>query len=210
MNQKDYWNSVSETKQFTAPLQITKLAGHVALDARIVDVGCGYGRTLDELYQLGYTNLIGIDFSQGMIERGKQQFPYLDLRLKQNETIDLPDHSADAVILFSVLTCMVENTEQEFLISEIRRILKPDGIIYVKDFLLNTDERNLARYQNYQEKYGIYGAFELPEGAILRHHSEDWIKELLKDFQTLDWERVTFTTMNGNQSNGFYYLGKNA
>lgn len=210
MNQKEYWNSVSETKQFTAPLQITKFAKHVSSNANIVDVGCGYGRTLEELYQLGYTNLIGIDFSQGMIERGKQQFPHLDLRLKEDARIDLPDHSVDAVILFSVLTCIVENREQQFLISEIRRILKPDGIIYVKDFLLNTDERNLARYQKFHEKYGTYGAFELPEGAILRHHSEEWIQELLTDFKPLEFEHVTFTTMNGNQSNGFYYLGKNA
>lgn len=210
MNQKEYWNNVSETKQFTAPLQITKFAKHVSSTANIVDVGCGYGRTLDELYQLGYTNLIGIDFSQGMIERGKQQFPHLDLRLKEDARIDLPDHSVDAVILFSVLTCIVDNQEQQFLISEIRRILKPDGILYIKDFLLNTDERNLARYQKFHEKYGTYGAFELPEGAILRHHSKEWIQELLVDFKPLEFEHVTFTTMNGNQSNGFYYLGKNA
>ncbi len=171
-------------------------------------MGCGYGRTLDELYHNGYHNLIGIDFSKGMIERGKQQFPYLDLRVKDNEKISLPDASVDAVILFAVLTCIQTNEEQKQLLTEIKRVLKPQGILYVNDFLLNTDERNLTRYAEYKEAYGIYGVFELPEGAVCRHHDEAWIKQLLKDFSEQEYSHLTFTTMNGNQSNGFYFIGQ--
>ena len=54
MEQKDYWNSVSETKQFTTPFQTNEFANHLSRNAVILDVGCGYGRTLDELYCLGY------------------------------------------------------------------------------------------------------------------------------------------------------------
>lgn len=208
MEQKDYWNSVSETKQFTTPFQANEFANYLDLNAVILDVGCGYGRILNELHHLGYRHLIGMDFSQGMIERGKQQAPYLDLRLKKDAGIDLPDHSIDAVILFAVLTCIKSNEEQQALISEINRVLKPDGILYINDFLINSDERNQARYQSFEEKYGIYGVFELPEGAVLRHHSEKWLKELLADFSTLKYERLTFTTMNGHKSNGFYFIGR--
>lgn len=208
MEQKNYWNSVSETKQFTTPFQAEEFAGHVGRTAHILDVGCGYGRTLNELYQMGYENLTGIDFSEGMIQRGHALFPYLDLRVKKEGSIDLPDQSVDAVILFAVLTCICSSREQEALIQDIRRVLKPDGILYVNDFLLNTDERNLARYEKYQEKYGIYGVFELPEGAVLRHHSDAWIRELLSGFSCLKYQHLTFTTMNGHISNGFYYIGR--
>ncbi|MDE6318747.1 MAG: class I SAM-dependent methyltransferase, partial [Lachnospiraceae bacterium] len=143
MKQNEYWNSVSEKKEFTTPFQVEAFSKYVSKDSCILDVGCGYGRTLDELYHYGYHNLIGIDFSSGMIERGKQQFPYLDLRVKEDAKIALPDASVDAVILFAVLTCIRTNEEQEQLLSEIRRVLKPHGILYVNDFLLNTDERKL-------------------------------------------------------------------
>ncbi|MBQ8184685.1 MAG: class I SAM-dependent methyltransferase [Lachnospiraceae bacterium] len=83
MEQNAYWNSVSETKQFTTPFQADVFARHVAGDQAILDVGCGYGRTLQELWELGYQNLTGIDFSQGMIDRGHRMFPHLDLRLKE-------------------------------------------------------------------------------------------------------------------------------
>lgn len=208
MEQQEYWDSVSKKKEFTTPFHAEEFTKHVKNQDAILDVGCGYGRTLDELYQIGYHNLIGTDFSEGMIERGKRQFPYLDLRVKKNADIDLPNDSVDAIILFAVLTCIRENTEQKNLIKEIKRVLKPNGILYVNDFLLNTDERNIMRYQEFQNKYGIYGIFELPEGAVCRHHSEQWINEILTGFTTIKYKHLIFTTMNGNKSNGFYFIGK--
>lgn len=207
MEQRDYWDSVSEKKEFTTPFQADSFSKYVSKGARVADIGCGYGRTLIELAKLGYTNLIGLDFSGGMIERGKREFPSLDLRVKTDDTIDLPDESVDAVILFAVLTCIASNIDQKKLIAEIHRVLKPCGILYVNDFILNTDERNRNRYKQYEEKYGCYGVFELPEGAVVRHHSEEHIRVLLKDFSQKEYERLTFTTMNGNKSSGFYFIG---
>ena len=87
-------------------------------------------------------------------------------------------------------------------------VLRPGGILYINDFLLNTDERNRKRYEEFADKYGKYGVFELPEGAVCRHHEEEWIFELLSGFERLKYEHLVFTTMNGNQSNGFYFIGK--
>lgn len=208
MEQKKYWDCVSDQKEFTTPFQADAFCKYVSSSSLVLDVGCGYGRTLDELYQMGFHNLIGIDFSKGMICRGQTQFPYLDLRVKESGPIDLPAQSVDAVILFAVLTCIRENAEQEQLISDIKRVLKPNGILYVNDFLFNTDERNLTRYQKFQKKYDNYGVFELPDGAVCRHHDEVWIKRLLSEFKEEMYERLTFTTMNGNRSNGFCYIGR--
>ena len=93
MKQREYWDRVSEEKEFTTPFQTKAFGKYVKKKDRILDVGCGYGRTLNELQQEGFCNLVGIDFSAGMIERGRQQFPDLDLRVKESETIDLPDQS---------------------------------------------------------------------------------------------------------------------
>lgn len=208
MKQKEYWDCAAPKKVFTTPFQAEAFSRYVKKEARILDVGCGYGRTLDELYHRGCRSLTGIDFSDGMIARGKQEFPYLDLRVMEHDTIPFPDASVDAVILFAVLTCIRTNEKQEQLLSEIRRVLKPQGILYVNDFLLNTDERNLLRYEKFRDVYGTYGVFELPEGAVCRHHEESWIRTLLQDFEELEYRRLTFTTMNGHTSNGFYFIGK--
>ena len=66
----------------------------------------------------------------------------------------------------------------------------------------------MNRYKEFEEKYNIYGVFELPKGGIFRHHTEQWIKELLGEFNQLQYQKLVFTTMNGNKSNAFFYIGR--
>jgi SAM-dependent methyltransferase len=181
---------------------------HVSREASILDIGCGYGRTLNELHDAGFENLFGVDFSQGMIDRGQRLHPYLDLRKNDGHTLPFEDGVFDAVILIAVLTCIAESEGQRQLISEIERVLKDDGILYINDYLLNTDQRNIERYNRAKDKYGVYGIFELPEGAVVRHHTQDHIFDITAGFNQLVFETIVYTTMNGNRSNGFYYIGR--
>ena len=174
---------------------------------KILDVGCGYGRTLNELHNNGFTDLIGVDFSEKMIKRGLKLYPYLKLIKNNGETLPFLDDKFDAVILIGVLTSNFQNKEQENLIREISRVLKSNGKLYLSDFLLNDDARNLKRYQRYEDKYKIYGVFELPEGLTLRHHTIKHVAKLTDEFEELLFEKTVFKTMNGNISNGFYYIG---
>ena len=74
--------------------------------------------------------------------------------------------------------------------------------------LINTDQRNIVRYNKFKDKYDSYGVFELPEGAILKHHSEKLIAQLTQTFQRLWYKKFEVTTMNGNKSNAFQYIGR--
>ena len=84
----------------------------------------------------------------------------------------------------------------------------PGGLVYISDLLLNSDARNVGRYQQFVREFGTYGAFRLPEGVVVRHHSAEWIRSLTANFTQLKYERFTVTTMNGNQSEAFQYLGR--
>ncbi len=216
-DQEKYWDKAAEEKKFPTPFQIEEFETYVSKEtrtlenlrfSRILEVGCGYGRILNELYNHDFRNLTGIDYSQGMIDRGLKSYPYLNLIKTDGENIPFHDNEFDAVILISVLTSNIKDEEQENLISEILRVLKEGGVLYFADFLINQDERNLERYSKYKNKYGVYGIFELPEGAVLRHHTEEHILKLTEGFQKLVFEKTVYTTMNGNKSNGFYYIGK--
>jgi ubiquinone/menaquinone biosynthesis C-methylase UbiE len=206
--QNEYWNKVAPKKEFTTPFKIDLFKKHVSKNNKILDYGCGYGRTLKVLQDNGYINLSGVDFSEKMIERAKKENPLIDCRTVKNNKLMYEDNSFDAVLLLAVLTCVINNEEQEMIMKEIKRVLKPNGIIYINDFLINNDNRNLERYNKFKEKYNCYGVFELDEGAVLRHFDEKRIQELTNDFNMLLYEKVVYTTMNGNKSNGFNYIGK--
>jgi ubiquinone/menaquinone biosynthesis C-methylase UbiE len=207
MNQDSYWNKVAGEKEFTTPFQINVFEKYVSRKSKILDVGCGYGRTLDELHKCGFKNLFGVDFSQGMIDRGRKLYPHLDMK-KSNGKLPFDDDTFDSVLLLAVLTCIIEDEDQKKCINEIQRVLKYNGILYINDFMINEDQRNSERYDKYKDKYGKYGIFELPEGAVVRHHTKNHISKMTKGFQGIVFEPVIYTTMNGNKSNGFYYLGK--
>jgi AcrR family transcriptional regulator/ubiquinone/menaquinone biosynthesis C-methylase UbiE len=206
--QEKYWDKLAEEKEFPTPFHIEEFEKYASRDMNILDVGCGYGRTLNKLYNNGFKNLSGVDYSQGMIDRGLKLYPHLNLIKNDGDKIPFPDGEFDSVLLIGVLTSNVEDDAQENLISEISRVLKGDGILYIADFLINQDERNLKRYQKYEDEYGIYGVFKLDEGLVLRHHTEEHILELIKDYKKVVFEKTVYETMNGHKSNGFYYLGK--
>lgn len=207
-NQSQYWDNVSTDKEFTTPMQIELFSAYVDKDARVLDHGCGYGRILHELQQAGYTRLYGTDSSPKMIERASKEYANISFAVSDGEHIPFESDSFDAVLLVAVMTSVIANEAQEKMIAELKRVLKPGGFIYINDFLLNQDERNITRYKKFEDRYGEYGVFELPEGAVCRHHSRSWIDHLLKDFQQISYEETVYKTMNGHHSNGFYYLGK--
>lgn len=174
------------------------------MGARILDFGCGYGRTLAELAGAGYTDLTGIDFSEPLIRRGLEEHPGLNLHAYPGGPLPYADDAFDAAIMLAVMTCMTETRAQAEALLELKRVLKPGGLLYVNDFLLNRDRRNLDRYQVGQEKYGIYGIFDVDDGGTLRHHDRNHMEALFSGFTTLAFEEVVYETMHGHHSNGFY------
>jgi len=207
-SQIPYWDRVAHEKRFSHPLRLDWLEKYSDKQARILDYGCGYGRTLAELSDAGYENLFGMDFSEAMLGRCRREVPQSKLIRNDGNALPLKDGSFDAVLLFAVLTCIPDSSEQRVLLRAIEQVLRPGGLIYLSDLLLNDDERNRERYQRFAEGYKCYGVFELPEGVAVRHHQREWIEELTSSFRQLEYQPFTVTTMNGNTSAAFQYLGR--
>lgn len=207
-HQFDYWNRTGPSKPFGHPLNLERLSRHLSLSSRILDLGCGYGRVLGLLFEHGYRDLIGLDPAPAMIEMARARFPGIEFKeLNRAPLIPLPDNSVDATILFSVLTCVPTDEGQRSIVDEVRRVLRPRGLLYISDLCLQDDARNRERYARDELKYGIYGVFDLPEGVTVRHHDQRWIEELTQDFVCVGLDPVDVLTMNGNVAKAFQWFG---
>jgi SAM-dependent methyltransferase len=206
--QKPYWDAVAELKTFAHPLNLDCLQRLLPKEPRILDFGCGYGRTCAELHAHGYRHVIGLDISEKMIARGRSLFPELDLRVQSGDTLDFPAETFDACILFAVLTCIVTDSGQQRTIAELNRILRPGGVLYVSDYPLQADERNRNRYQEFSNTYKTFGVFQLPDGGVVRHHDMDAIHRLLSAFEIVDEEFVEVLTMNSNSARVFQIVAQ--
>lgn len=210
--QLDYWDTEGPRKVFGHPLNLERVSQWLSHESRILDFGCGYGRSLGELFDSGYRNLIGFDFSPAMIAAARTRFPQIEFHELQGSStvtssIPLPDASVDGALLFSVLTCVPTDEGQRELIAELRRVLRAGGLLYISDLWLQSDERNLARYARDEAKYGKYGVFDLPEGVTVRHHDPDWITTLTSDFEQVALDEIEVLTMNRNPAHAFQWFG---
>jgi SAM-dependent methyltransferase len=206
-SQLDYWDTEGTRKAFAHPLSLQRISKWLSHDSRILDFGCGYGRCLGELFNAGYRNLIGFDFSPAMIAAARVRLPGITFQVLEAPTIPLPDSSVDGALLFSVLTCIPTDDGQRTIIAELHRVLRPGGLLYISDLWLQHDERNLSRYARDEAKYGKYGVFDLPEGVTVRHHDPKWIQTLMSDFETVALDHIEVVTMNGNPAQAFQWFG---
>src|SRR5262245_28078538 len=63
---------------------------------RILDLGCGSGELTKKLAESS-ADVTGIDSSAEMIEKAKKNFPELDPRVMDAQSLDIPDEKFDGV-----------------------------------------------------------------------------------------------------------------
>ena len=207
--QVEYWDRVSaEAKGFHHPVALPLMNSLASREELVVELGCGRGRVLALLADNGYSRLSGFDTSPAMIERGGLEHPGLDLRHWSGRQVPLESGCASVVMLFAVLTCVPGDDGQCELIAEASRLLKPGGVLYVSDYFLQGDERNISRYERYAELHGTYGVFEIEGGVVLRHLSREWFGQLTEGFQRVSMKEIDLLTMNGNPARAFQYAGR--
>jgi SAM-dependent methyltransferase len=195
---REFWNRAARTREFTHPLDRERLTRLLPRDAVILDYGCGQGRLTQELIELGYINVLGLDSSAEMIRLARERVPEAGFAETDGEHLPCGDSSIDAVLLFAVLTCIPADEAQKNLLREFKRILRPGGLLLISDYPLQSDARNLQRYESYAAELGGHGRFRLPGGAVLRHHSREWLDDLLAEFRVEEAVELDAKTMNGN------------
>ena len=124
--------------------KVTKLI-KPAPGMKILDMAAGPGASSEPLFKAG-AEVISADFSQGMLDAGKKQRPYLNFQ--RADALDLPfgDNSFD-VYTISFGLRNTHNTEKA--LSEALRVLKSGGRLVIVEFSKPTFRPFRTIYTNY-------------------------------------------------------------
>ena len=110
--------------------------------SKILDAGCGTGLVGEILYEKKYKNIVGIDFSQPMLDQalGKNVYQSLDLA-DLTEKLTFKDNTFDAIVCAGTFTCGHVGPEA---FAELIRITKTGGYI---SFTVRDQEWNRLPYK---------------------------------------------------------------
>ncbi len=125
--QKDFLHLLNQVK-------IGSLAGQ-----HILDVGCGYGGILLEYldWGAGISLLHGADLLTERIAAAHQRLPFLAFAQADAQHLPYPDQSFDLVLQYTVFSSILDDRIKQNIANEMRRVLRPQGIIVWYDFWLN-------------------------------------------------------------------------
>jgi len=110
--------------------------------AKILDAGCGTGLVGNILYNKNYKNIVGVDFSQEMLNRALKKNVYQSLSLVDlTQKLYFEDNIFDAIICAGTFTCGHVGPEA---LSEMIRITKNRGYI---SFTVRKQEWEASPYE---------------------------------------------------------------
>lgn len=134
-NNEDFWESPEAVAFYSAEpflfrgerLAFASCFPDGFVGRRVLDLGCGAGRTTHFLHEMG-ADVVGVDISRNLIRSARQRAPHIDFRIGDAESLDFDDASFDAVLFsFNGLDCLYPKDRRLKSIREVWRVLRPDG-----------------------------------------------------------------------------------
>ena len=135
--------------------------------SRILDIGCGAGRTTIGLYRLGYHLIEGLDLSEAMIAQARRISKELNyditFRVGDAACLDYDDETFEASLFsFNGIMQIPGRKNRIKALQEIKRILKPKGY-----FLFTTHDRDDKEYITFWKKEKMKWLFHLQDKRLL-------------------------------------------
>lgn len=118
-------------------LDLLRRHGRLPLtDQRILDVGCGAGKTMLTLLCYGARpeNLFGIDLLEHEIAEARTLAPHLHFEVADAQSLPFEDGSFDLVIALTVFSAIQSRAIRQAVAEEMSRVLRPGGEVLMYDF----------------------------------------------------------------------------
>lgn len=121
-----------ETKSEKSPAVlrtvITSTSHYLTPNSSILDIGCASGKLLEELRDLGYRDLTGIDISEYAVSQTRAKGFQKVVVANLQESTDLPGDHYDVVFMLDVIEHF---TRPYDALREVLRLMKPGGVLIV-------------------------------------------------------------------------------
>jgi SAM-dependent methyltransferase len=155
----------------------------------VLDFGCGCGRVIRHLRHYETVNLHGTDCNQHAIVWCDEHLNFAEFGTNQLEPrTRYREHCFDLVYAFSVFTHLTESLQSRWM-QELRRILKPEGLLIVTvhgdHYFPQIPASEQPRYQ--RGELIVTGQVAAGQNLCSAFHPEAYVRNVLaKDFDVIE------------------------
>ena len=156
---KDYDSDLEQDFEWLGPQRAAEVfAKYVPKDGRILDAGAGTGLVGKFLSEDGYTDLVAMDLSRGMLKEARKKNVYQEFhQMVMGQPLGFSSDYFDAVVSVGVLT--VGHAPANSL-DELIRITRPGGYVV---FSLRPDVYETGGFKEKQAELENAGKWQLTE-----------------------------------------------
>lgn len=170
-------------------------------NSSILDVGCGNGRNLKWFYNNGYT-IYGIDADADVINtvREKYQSQSNHFSVQNVDSLNFDDNKFGHIVCNALLHFADNDVHFTKMFSELVRVLKPNGTIFIRMATLGG-----------MEKYATHiseGRYHLPDGTDRFLLTSGLLNKTLKQFNLNLLEPIKYINVDNMRSMATFILEK--
>lgn len=203
------WASLvyDQNTKFTTPLPSKEFLFSLSKDVKILDVGCGYGRTLNYLRKLGFRNITGFDVSPSYVTQARKNCPEAKVFVSSFKNFN-PKHQYDVILLMGVIEYILTDEDQILFFDKVSNSLSQNGYILLETFIMDL-KSNWKQYLSGLIKTLHFGRFKNSKGFECHHQSSVLLNKILQQYFIIEQDaKRDYLTWTNNTCKGRYFILK--
>lgn len=148
------FNNTKAVKAYTAKTELFPIEQELFkkhLQGRVLDLGCGCGRTTRHIKDMSF-DVLGVDIAPLLIEQAKVLHPDIKFQVGDATSLQYLDTSFDSVVFsFNGLDYLYPLENRVQALREIKRVLKPGGV-----FIYSSHEQPLIKKLTLRRRLRIH------------------------------------------------------
>ena len=193
-NQKAVEIYTAKTELF--PIEETLFKKHLTTPQRILDLGCGTGRTTRHLKDMGH-KVIGVDIAPQMIQQAEALHPDIPFQVGDATQLNHPDEYFDSVLFsFNGLDYIYPETDRIQALQEINRVLKHGGLFLFSSHDYNGIKRiTLRRIRKIRHHEGYFYREKTVYGTLITYYGT--VARNIRHLRCKGFDKVWYSSLDG-------------